>query len=389
MHRVRRFSLLDELGPLENQTGVKHGPSSLPEARVPHFVALRSLVLVWALIGWSVNCSSDESPRDWLISPVASSPTDLSRNPHIALIGHNTACVIVSYEHRVRCVDRSGGLVGVFGKQGEGPGEFRFPRAVVRGPEQTVAVLDPLSSRINFFKPTGELVTVVPVPEVFEPMAPIGETMMGAYMPDFWSSDKMLAEVDLPGGNILWQYELRSPTAIGLPDDCALSWGASTETGVAAFGACNSNLLFYSPGADGQVAVVEAPTYTGELPNRRDIDGFREGRRFLYGGDTVPSAAVQEFAETPKRDRIAGRSLIYDASDRLWVATQRDRDRFSYFDVYADTTFVRSVQVRDRLLGFDMLDGTLVTLVERALDEVDGDGIPDRGIDWYDVSSIR
>ncbi len=349
------------------------------------FQPLRSLALAGVLAAWSANCSSDELPRVRSIAPVASTPTELSRNPYVVLIADNTACVIVSYEHEIQCLDRSGNLIGVFGRQGEGPGEFRFPRAVVRGPEQTVAVVDPFSSRVSIFKPKGELVTAVPTPEVFEPMSPIGETMIGTYMPGLYSSDKVLAKVDLPSGVILWERELGSPSALGLHEDCGLSWGALTKTGVAAFGACESMLLFFPTSADGDVTLVDAPTYTGELPNHRDIAEFREGSRF---GDTVPSAAVQEFAETPKRDRITGRPLIYDASDRLWVATQRDMDRFSYFDVYTDTTFLGSVRVQDRLLGFDILDGTLIALVERALDQNDGDGIPDRGIDWYDVSTI-
>ena len=108
----------------------------------------------------------------------------------------------------------------------------------------------------------------------------------------------------------------------------------------------------------------------------------------MFGGDTVPDAAVRDFAETPKLDRIVGRSMVYDASERLWVATQRDRDRYSYFDLYVDTAFVGSVQVRDRLLGFDILNGTLVALVERALNEHDADGVPDRGLDWYDVRQV-
>ncbi len=321
--------------------------------------------------------------------PIASSATALSKNPSIALIDENTACVIVSYVYEVQCLSRSGDLVGAFGGQGDGPGEFRFPRAVVRALDQTVGVLDPLSSRATIFTTTGEVVTEVPLPEVFEPVSPIAGTVIGTYIPSHLSSDKVLAEIELPGGAILWQRELHEPAAMGLPAECGLQWGAMAKVEVVVFGVCNSMLLFYSADAGGQARVVESPTYAYELPNHRDVEEFREGARFLFNGDTVPPAAVREFAATPKRDRITGRSMVYDVSERLWVATQRDRDRFSYFDLYVDTAFVGSVQVRDRLLGFDILNSTLVALVERPLDEHDADGVPNRGVDWYDFGELR
>lgn len=55
-----------------------------------------------------------------------------------------------------------------------------------------------------------------------------------------------------------------------------------------------------------------------------------------------------------------------------------------------DKAFLGTVKVQDRMLGFDVLDGTLVVLVERGLDEdADRDGIPDRGVDWYDVRDLE
>lgn len=351
-------------------------------------MTLWSRALALALMPWFAGCSSDDPLQVAVIVPMSSSATPLSAQYSVALADDQTACVIVSYESEVRCLDRTGELAGVFGGEGDGPGEFRFARAVVRGPKHTVAVIDPLASRISIFRPTGEMVTEVAVPEMFEPMSPIGETMIGAYAPDLLSHNRVLAEVELAGGAVLRPRELRTPSDVGLPGNCGLSWGAMSQEGVAAFGACKQQLLFYFESGDGEVTVIEPPTYTGELPNQRDIDEHRQGTRFLYRGGVVPDAAVREFANTPKPGRITGRSIMYDASGRLWVGTRRDRDRFSYFDLYLDTAFMGSVRVRDRLLAFDILDGTLVTLVERALDERDGDGIPDHGIDWYDINGL-
>lgn len=154
------------------------------------------------------------------------------------------------------------------------------------------------------------------------------------------------------------------------------------------FGTCRHDLVFVeAPSEVAAPTLVQAPTYTGELPNRRDIEEYRTGMGLLYGG-TVAETVVQQYAETPKIDRIPGRSLRYDSKARLWVGASRDRDRYSYFGIYAGADFKGSVRIRDRLIGFDLLGETLATLVERAVAEGDADGIPDREIDWYDIGKI-
>ena len=78
-------------------------------------------------------------------------------------------------------------------------------------------------------------------------------------------------------------------------------------------------------------------------------------------------------------------SLTYDDRGRLWVATERDRAHFSYFDIYVGIEYVGSVRVRDRLLGYDLYGSTLVTIVER---EPDADGIGWHAADWYDIAGL-
>ena len=276
--------------------------------------------------------------------PISSWATPLSENVSVALIDDHTACVIVSYEFQVHCLDRAGELVGVFGREGDGPGEFTFAYALFRRPERTVGVLDPLASRFSVFRPTGELVAEMAVPRMFAPLSPIGETMIGTYEPDFLSHRKILAELDLSGGAVLWRREFRMPSDIGLPAKCSLSQrGAVSPGSVLAFGVCHSHLLFYPAGGEGEVVAVEAPTYAGELPNQRDIDEYREDTRFLYRDGVVPDAAVQAFAATPIVDFIAGQAMTYDANRVLWVGAMRDRDRSSSLDLYLDGASLRAV----------------------------------------------
>ena len=72
------------------------------------------------------------------LKPVASVDAPLSRNTDVALVDENTACVINSHEFLVQCRNRAGSSVGVFGGEGESPGEFRRPAYVERGPAGTL-----------------------------------------------------------------------------------------------------------------------------------------------------------------------------------------------------------------------------------------------------------
>ena len=65
--------------------------------------------------------------------PFASSGAPLSASDDIAIVSGEIACVINSYETRIHCVDRSDGGVAVFGREGEGPGEFDGLTGIERG----------------------------------------------------------------------------------------------------------------------------------------------------------------------------------------------------------------------------------------------------------------
>ena len=58
---------------------------------------------------------------------------------------------------------------------------------------------------------------------------------------------------------------------------------------------------------------------------------------------------------------------------------------YSYFDIWVGTEYAGTVRIRDRLMGYDVLDSTLVALVER---KPDADGIAQRALDWYDIGGV-
>ena len=149
--------------------------------------------------------------------------------------------------------------------------------------------------------------------------------------------------------------------------------------------------MFIDDRDDVHGTAITAPTYVPELPNERDVDAYREGISSIGRGSgmSLPKSAWEPylagFRETPKGWFLAGDPLVYDAQERLWTATTRDRDRFSYLDVYEGTEYMGTVRIRDRLVGYDILGGTLAVLVER---QPGVDGIARRAIDWYQVDEV-
>ena len=226
-------------------------------------------VAVVVIVSAALGCDSGGTTTPTLaLSPTAAVPVPFSNDGRVALVDQDVVCVTNSYEVRVRCVGRDGSVVGVFGREGEGPGEFESTPNLLRGPAGTV----------------------------------------------------------------------------------------------------------------GTVSVVQSPTYTEEFPNERDIAYVEaNNRRYAIRMD------VESYRETPKRNHLRVASLAYDDHGRLWVATERDRAVFSYFDLYVGTEYVGSAQIRDRILGYDLFGSTLAALVERAPDP---DGIAWRAVDWYDIGEL-
>lgn len=60
----------------------------------------------------------------------------------VAFDGAGNLYVLDAENHRVVVTDGSGRLLRQFGKEGDGPGEFRFASGMVVAPDGTVAVLD-------------------------------------------------------------------------------------------------------------------------------------------------------------------------------------------------------------------------------------------------------
>lgn len=346
------------------------------------------------LLALASGASGRASAQTLAPERIATVQVPLSTNGSIALMSNETtACVIDSHEVRVRCVGRGGDVVGVFGREGEGPGEFDTPTWVVGGADSTVGTVDIGLDRFSVFEPSGVLVTEVALREpLVTPLRRFSTTLVSraivisvsaATGPVFTS---MVLEVDLASG----EGETEEIPAVDAEVECGeIIYGFPNPGGGWVHVACEGHLVFVAE--DGDVTVLQAPTYTGELPNELDIEWWGEVGRSPWRMNMDWDREMEKIRATPKNYHLGFGHQKFDERGRLWIATQRDRDEFSYLDVYdpEEAAFVGSVRVGDRIEGFDLLGSTLVVLVERQLPTDDPAGIPDRAVDWYDVSEWR
>ena len=107
----------------------------------------RAIVAVVLVAAATASCSRDSgddvTPSLW---PFASNRVPLTMSDDVALVSADVACVLNSFESRIACVDSRRRAVGVFGREGEGPGEFRGPPGLERGPDGMLTVFDIRSS---------------------------------------------------------------------------------------------------------------------------------------------------------------------------------------------------------------------------------------------------
>ena len=96
-----------------------------------------------ALLAFAGACGQGDAVGEAIFTPevVSTAAVPQSENDQVALLAdERTACAIDSYESQIHCVDGEGAVVGVFGRKGEGPGEFGSPAYLAHGEEGTVGV---------------------------------------------------------------------------------------------------------------------------------------------------------------------------------------------------------------------------------------------------------
>ncbi len=365
----------------------------------PSILLLASVVLI-AIACDDVDDATEPKEMAVPLAPVASSEAPLSRNRHIALATEMTACVIDDYESRVHCIHRDDGHPALFGQRGEGPGEFPDASGrIVRGPDATVGVVT--AGRMSIFEASGTLISDISLPERLIPSAPFdsilsGDNLQLNYRPPYDMEYRHL-DVDVGSGRVLWERVYPKTMAAGarcpgpsLPEGVEPPTGlASTRrfrSGGVVFLLCRGQMLFLGDRHDDNGTLIQAPLYVAEYPTHEDGERYLERCRSPASRFLGLPCEPERFRSTPKNYSV---HYWIDDQDRLWVLTNRDREAFSYLDIFIGPEFAGSVRVRHRAVGFDVLGSTLAMLVDRPVGPDDPDGFPDRGIDWYDIGALE
>ena len=336
----------------------------------------------------ATGCGSQpDAPAIVALVPFAEIPAPLSDNHDVALVFPETACVIESFEHRVVCRTREGVTVGAFGREGEGPGEF-LSLSMVRQSHGRVATWDVRLGRVSVFESDGTAVSEFSLAGRFHVAGISAMGVHGAAGFGPGPEEPVIENQvrDAATGEIVWR---RSIYEIADTECGSVGSGMPYRDGGFVFWACQGDLVFVEDPEAETVTVIKSPTYVAELPNQRDVDAYLDDMARMAGTMSMPRSAMEPYAaafrEQPKKLFHVPRTFNADSRGRLWVATTRDRDTFSYFDVWSGTEYAGTVRIRDRLMGYDILDSTLVALVER---KPDADGIAQRAIDWYDIGRV-
>ena len=339
---------------------------------------------------------SDSTPLEVPLALVASTEVPLSGSESIALVREDTACVGDSFEFQVHCVTRNGRVVGVFGREGEGPGEFRS-LWVARGPDGDVAVIDPTLSRLTIFRLDGSVVSETSLPGEFLGLQMLDDRVVGS-SPD-WSAETgrddqysvltryVPMELSALTGEVLWS---RAGMIDAASSDCLMlsEVGISSAGGLVVRDCASPAGLAFFEDRDGDGTVVRSPAYIEEFPNERDVDAYVSGLARLGGGSGSVPASLREAWSAGYRDKPKGwyrGPFKFDGQGNAWIAITRDRDAWSYIEVWAGPNYLRTIVVRDRLISYDLLGKALVVLVERTPGP---NGIARRAIDWYDISAL-
>ena len=374
-----------------------------PQPHAVSQVGLRLSLYVFSLIACSLASSvlaqEPTTSQGTVLTPVLVGTADvpLSTGRPITLLANGrTACVVDSYDYQVRCVNPDGTVVGVFGRKGEGPGEFRFPADLNRGESGSVGVFDQNLRRFTIFEPEGDLVHTLRLPGSgdLDPIGAFGESLSAVKVtadPHAYAIGaagggfQTLYEFDIVSGAVLRSEEL--PPVSAQVDCGRIMYGRPSPRGGWVFLACEGHVIFVAE--DGMTTLAQAPTYSQDLPTRFEIAEYvAESRQLAAAGLPMSQQQLEEYKKKPKRYQLAPNAHRFDSEGRWWIATLRDHREFSYLDVFCAERYVGTVQVRDRLWGFDILESKLVAVVDRLPGSDEPSAVPTRGVDWYDTGRL-
>lgn len=334
-------------------------------------------------------CGREPADHPLVLERRASSEgVPFTQSPFLSLVGSDRACLIDSYESQVVCGGPAWRGVERFGREGHGPGEFYALQGIAALPS-SLGLVDFGNRRVTLLAANGRVEATISfdgyptlIRDAVDSTLLVLESDVGHWIPGNLTARRKarIARVQLEVGTLHWDT-LVLPEAVPV-DEMGMSGGAwSPEYGYV-FLQYPYQMVRFSPA--GEFLGILAPAhYQPEMPSDRDVETRVSDLTQLFG--RPPGAEyIEEWRETPKRGVIDVQNVTFSEDGLLWVATTRDRTDWSYIDVYAEggRTYLGSVRVRDRLLAFDVRQGTLAALVERK----DRNGVPRNRIGWYETA---
>lgn len=258
-----------------------------------------------AFVFWIAACSPDsESPsRGIAVSLRLVQSTEglpFTEMPDVVLMPNDQACIISSYEFRVECGGKSWVDGLQFGAEGDGPGEFRVPGALLRVSDTEVGVVDWRSGRFSVFNfKTGDFLDSRATSVLFRPLGHPRDNMLAGQITNFQAAVDSIAETR-------W-FDLTSDSSFGRSYRAAFPGeGLAFPRGVRD---SDSTVVFQLRGYllgrfDNSGQLLKSYTsadYESELMTPRELEEWADGLFRFSGGQAIPQSQIDERAALPKQ----------------------------------------------------------------------------------------
>ena len=237
--------------------------------------------------------------------------------------------------HVIKKLDRRGNLLAVWGGEGEGPGEFRYPRDVAVAPDDRVYVADTLNDRIQVLTADGDFVGELgkgrgSLPGWLDgPKAVAVDAWGNVYVADTFNNRIQVFNADGAvqfewGGSGSAEGRFRNPSGIAVSESGLVYVSDTFHDRVQVFNAAGGFLRQWGETGSGP----------GELLSPRGIDVDQAGRVYVSDSD---NHRVQVFAPDGRHLQMWGsrgtariefrgpKGLAVGPNGRIYVADQLNR----------------------------------------------------------------
>ena len=251
----------------------------------------------------------------------------------------------------VAVFDSTGTYRFTIGRQGEGPGEFRYIMLGLR--HDTVLVQDPVLSRLSRFGPTGELIEVVPTACCqMGPLLPVhSDGGISIPIPGGWlrrrpgsgALDSLVPPDVLPAGKLTWNFpvaarngEAAYEATVGIPY-APRREAIVTPGGRLVWGTTDRYRVMISTTGRDTLRIIEASAPAVPLPDSLRAAAFAEARA---GNGAMayaePMSKLVRMGDIPA-SRPLWSAIRVDGAGRLWVGLPDSARRVARLEVFDST----------------------------------------------------